>query len=219
MCCAMQDTRCLQKFCKGFSSGQRCHRSAQGTNKQGELIQLLLRAVDNKLCSGHAGKLTYIGFNLQTATSMQDQVRSAAEAYTKPAEQPTQQSTAEQAQSPASDSTSGPNSATATSSQQQEQEQQQQQQQQASQKTSASSSKEGPEMRSQAESTARHGHTSTSSNSNQQSGSNQKAKEAKSEGKTEGLMYRLRSIREAVRKEVQLFTPLSCILLLTPFTL
>ena len=128
---------------------------------------------------------------------MQDQVRSAAEAYNKPAEQPTQQSTTEQAQAPASGSRPGPISATAPSSQQQEQ-----QQQQSFQTTSASSSKEGTETHSQDESTARRGHTSTSGNSNQQSDSNQKAKDAKSEGKPEGLMYRLRSIREAVRKEV-----------------
>ena len=169
------------------------------------------------LWPGHAREMTYIGVNLQTASSMQDQVRSAAEAYTKPAEQSTPQSTTEQAQSPASDSTSGPNSTAATSSPQQ---QQQQQQQQTSQTTSASSSKEGPEMHSQAESTARHGHTSTSGNSNQQSGSNQKATDAKSEGKPEGLMYRLRSIREAVKKEVCATTDsLSCMLLPTPFTL
>lgn len=146
----------------------------------------------------HDVKTTPFALDLQTAASMQDQVRSAAEAYTKPAEQPTQQSTTEQAQSPASASAlNSPNSAAATSSQQQEQ-----QQQHPSQSTSASSKRDGTEAQPQDESKARHGHTSTSNNSNQQSGGGHKAKDARSEGKPEGLMYRLRSIRDAVRKEV-----------------
>lgn len=158
-----------------------------------------------------AVKLTPLGLVLQTASSMQDQVRSAAEAYTKPAEQPTQQSTTEQAPSPASPSApNNPNSAAATSSQQQDQQDQQQRQQHPSQTSSASSQMDGTEAQSQDESKARQGHTSTSNNSNRQSGSSQKAKDARSEGKPEGLMSRLRSIREAVRKEVCVQTsPLS----------
>ena len=132
---------------------------------------------------------------------MQDQVRNAAEAYTKPAEQPTQHGATEQAHSPASASDlNSPKSAAATSSQQQEQ--QQQRQQHPSQTTSASLKRDGTEAHSQDESKARQGHTSTSGNSSQQSGDSQKAKDARSEGKPEGLMYRLRSIREAIRKEV-----------------
>ncbi|KAL3131762.1 hypothetical protein ABBQ38_007481 [Trebouxia sp. C0009 RCD-2024] len=124
----------------------------------------------------------------KTASSMQDQVRSTAEAYTRSAEQPTQQSATQQAHSPSTATTQPDPTTTAADSSQQ--------QQQSSE--TASAGKAGNEMPSQDESSARRGDTSTSGYSRQQSGSSRKATDAKAEG----LMNRLRSVREAIRKEV-----------------
>lgn len=135
-----------------------------------------------------AGKLTGDACELQTASSMQDQVRSTAEAYTRSAEQPTQQSATQQAHSPSTATTQPDPTTTAADSSQQ--------QQQSSE--TASAGKAGNEMPSQDESSARRGDTSTSGYSRQQSGSSRKATDAKAEG----LMNRLRSVREAIRKEV-----------------
>lgn len=124
---------------------------------------------------------------------MQDQVRSTAEAYTRSAEQPTQQSTTQEAQSPASASTLDPSSTAADTSEQQQQPSQ-----------TASAGKGGTETPPQDESSARQGDPSTSGYSRQQSGSSQKAADAK----PEGLMSRLRTMREAIRKEVCVSSPL-----------
>lgn len=135
-----------------------------------------------------AGKLTNAVCDLQTASSMQDQVRSTAEAYTRSAEQSTQQSTTQQAHSPSTATTQPDSNSTAARSSQQ--------QQQSSE--TASAGKVSDEMPSQDESSARQGNTSTSGYSRQQSGGSQKGTDAK----PEGLMNRLRSVREAIRKEV-----------------
>ena len=132
---------------------------------------------------------------VQTAASVQEQVRTAAAEYMKQPDQSSQQS-------PPSDSTaSTAQASTASSSKPEaafkaEAQQQQQQQQQQTQQSTAGAAHTGTENENQ--SSSRQGQTSTSSAGNQQSSSKQQAAGTK----PEGLMNRLRSLGQTVRKEV-----------------
>lgn len=129
---------------------------------------------------------------VQTAASVQEQVRTAAAEYMKQPDQPLQQS-------PPSDSTASTAQASTASSSKPEdafKADAQQQQQQQTQQSNAGAAHTGTESENQSRS--REGQTSTSSAGNQQSSSKQQAAGTK----PEGLMYRLRSLGQTVRKEV-----------------
>lgn len=128
----------------------------------------------------------------QTAASVQEQIRSAASAYIhQPAQSPPQapsESTASPGQPNADRNTNTADSSTA---------QFEQQQQQQSQQSSAGAANMGADWKD--ESKSRQGQTSTSgAGKSQQSGSSQQATGAK----PEGLMHRLRTMGQTVRREV-----------------
>lgn len=133
----------------------------------------------------------------QTAAGIQEQVKNVAGAYTKPLQQNKAQQS-ESTTSPAQSSTASTtdsSAASAAASQSWQQQQQNSQQQQQQQQQSTGTADAGAQSKD--ESSTRQGQTSTSG-SNQQSSRSQKA----AAGKSDGLMYRFRSMTATLRKEV-----------------